>query len=601
MQRHHGLAAVSVAAAILLVVTACSSSAKKPTNTAGAAQGAGKPGGTLKLYGEGDVDYMDTVAGYYDVTYTVFRAFTRQLYTYPNAANFQDQINPVPDLATAMPVMSNGDKTLTIHIRSGAMWDTSPARQVTAADAVRGFKRLCNPAQPTGAPGYFTNTIAGMKTYCDGFAKVDAKSATAMKTYMDTHDVPGLQAVDTTTLQITLTQPASDFINILALPFSSPAPVEYENYIPASSEQAQHTISDGPYAITSYSPTKSIKLDRNPAWKADSDPIRKAYVDHIVITQGGTETGTQQEIEAGTQDLDWDQNVPTARLAALNATHDSRLVVGPSGDNYITINPYIVINLQSPNNGAALKNLKVRQALEYAFDKSAVSQVYGGSLISAPLDQLVPPGSVGNVPGYNPYPTPGDKGDPAKAKALLAAAGYQPGQITLNLPYRTTTVHPQVAQTDQAALKAAGFNVKLIAVTPANNFYTKYLENPDATKRGAWDVAEAGWIPDWLGNNGRAVIEPLFDGRTYGPGSTDYGDYNSPVVNALIDKALSAASTSDATTDWQAAAKQVMADAAVVPLGAQKVAVFHSARVHGCDFNFFNQNCDITNVWLSGS
>jgi peptide/nickel transport system substrate-binding protein len=293
--------------------------------------------------------------------------------------------------------------------------------------------------------------------------------------------------------------------------------------------------------------------------------------------------------------------VPTARLAALNATNDSRLVVGPSGNNYITINPTIAINLQSPNNGGALKNLKVRQALEYAFNKYAVSQVYGGSLISAPLDQLVPPGSIGNVAGYNPYPTPGDKGDPAKAKALLAQAGYKPGQITLNLPYRTTTVHPQVAQTDQAALQAAGFNVKLIAVTPANNFYTKYLENPDATKRGAWDIAEAGWIPDWLGNNGRSVIEPLFDGRTYGPGSTDYGDYNSTVVNGLIDKALSSSSSAQATTYWQDAAKQIMADAAVVPLGAQKVAVFRSSRVHGCYFNFFNENCDITNVWLSGS
>ena len=143
-------------------------------------------------------------------------------------------------------------------------------------------------------------------------------------------------------------------------------------------------------------------------------------------------------------------------------------MIGPSGDNFITINPYIAINLQSPNNHGALQNVKVREALEYAFNKTAVfPQVYGGALISNPLDQVIPPGSIGNVSGYNPYPTPNDNGDPAKAKQLLAQAGYAPGQITLKLPYRTTTVHPQVAQTDQAALKAAGFNVQLIAVTPA--------------------------------------------------------------------------------------------------------------------------------------
>ncbi|TAM80820.1 MAG: ABC transporter substrate-binding protein [Jatrophihabitans sp.] len=523
------------------------------------------------------------------------------MYTYPNAPTFEAQIKPVPDLATAMPTITDNGTVYTIHIRKGAMWDTHPARQVTAQDAVRGLQRLCNPAQPTGAPGYFTGTIKGMAAYCAGFAKVSATSAAAMKDYIDSHPVAGLKAVDATTLQITLTQPATDFVNILALPFSSPAPVEYLDYIPGSAQQAQHTISDGPYAITAYSPGRSITLARNPAWHSSTDPIRKAYVNAIQVTEGGNEQGTQQQIAAGTQDMDWDQNVPTADLASLAAGHSPDLVIGPSGDNYITINPYIAINLQSPNNGGALSKLKVRQALEYAFNKTADSQVYGGKLISQPLNQVIPKGSVGYVSGYDPYPTPGNNGDPAKAKQLLAEAGYQPGQITLKLPYRTTTVHPQIAQTDAAALKAAGFNVQLIAVTPANDFYTQYLQNPSATKRGSWDIAEAGWIPDWMGNNGRSVIEPLFDGRSYGPGSTDYGDYNSPQMNALIDKALSATSESAAAGIWQQAAKLAMQDAVIVPIGAQKVAVMHSSRVKGCYFNFFNENCDITNVWLSGS
>ncbi|MDX6428477.1 MAG: peptide/nickel transport system substrate-binding protein, partial [Streptosporangiaceae bacterium] len=45
----------------------------------------------------------------------------------------------------------------------------------------------------------------------------------------------------------------------------------------------------------------------------------------------------------------------------------------------------------------------------------------------------------------------------------------------------------------------------------------------------------------------RAIIEPLFDGRTYGPGSTNWGDYNNTQVNADIDTAL-------ATLDQAAAA-----------------------------------------------
>jgi peptide/nickel transport system substrate-binding protein len=158
-------------------------------------------------------------------------------------------------------------------------------------------------------------------------------------------------------------------------------------------------------------------------------------------------------------------------------------------------------------------------------------------------------------------------------------------------------VHPQIAQTDQAALQAAGFSVKLIP-TNSGDFYAKYLENPTAAKAGQWDIAEAGWNPDWLGNNGRSIFDPLFNGSGYGPNSTDYGDYNSPAENADIAKAEQATSKADATAAWQAAAKQLMEDAAIVPIGAQKIAIYHSSRLQDCIFNNFFQNCDYTNVWI---
>ena len=52
------------------------------------------------------------------------------------------------------------------------MWDTSPARQVTAADALLGLKRSCNPAQPFGGLPDFESLIVGYAQFCNGFAKV---------------------------------------------------------------------------------------------------------------------------------------------------------------------------------------------------------------------------------------------------------------------------------------------------------------------------------------------------------------------------------------------------------------------------------------------
>jgi len=584
-----------------LVLTACSSSPSTSGGGSSAGTGAVR-GGTLTVVGAGDVDYFDTAAGYYDVTYTLFRAITRQLYQYPSATTTAAEITPVPDLATGPPTVTNGGKTYTVHIQQGAKWNSSPPRQVTASDVVLGFKRLCNPVAPVGAPGYFNATIVGFQTYCNNFGNVNGTVAD-IKNFIDSNNITGIKAVNPTTVEFDLTEPAPDFVNLLSMTFCSPAPVEDLNYLPASPDLATHFLSDGPYAVQSYTPNRSITLVRNPAWEASTDNLRHAYVNQINIEEGvaTSPTAAVQQIQAGTADIEWDQNVDTAQLAGMIASHDPNLIIGPQGSNYFSLNPYLSINMQSPNNGGALSKVLVRQAMEYAINKTADSQVYGGAAISAPVDQPVPAGQTGYIPGYDPYPTPGHNGDPAKAKQLLAQAGYQPGQITLKLIYRTNTVHPQVAQNDQASLQAAGFNVQLVPVTPANTFYTKYLENPTSSKAGAWDIAEPGWNPDWLGENGRAVLEPLFDGRTYGPNTNDYGDYNNTTVNSLLDKALAASSLSQSITDWEAVTRQVMSDAAIVPIGQQKVSLYKSTRTQNALFNIWTDNIDITNVWLKGA
>ncbi len=84
----------------------------------------------------------------------------------------------------------------------------------------------------------------------------------------------------------TLVHPSSSFLNILALPMSSPVPVEINNYVPASVTEAENFISDGPYTITSYTPNVSYTLAKNPDWKQSTDPIRHQYFDAVDVTDG---------------------------------------------------------------------------------------------------------------------------------------------------------------------------------------------------------------------------------------------------------------------------------------------------------------------------
>lgn len=553
-------------------------------------------GGTLALLGQSDIFNLDTTSGYYTVDNILERSFTRQLVSYPNAPSFLAQIQLKPDAATAVPTKANGGisadgKTYTLHIKPGVKWNTSPPRQVTAADFVREFKVLCNPVSPTGAPGYYTSTIVGMKAYCTGFAKVKGTAA-AIAAYVNGHALPGVVAKNSQTLVFRLTNPAPDFPNILAMGFSSARPVEYMQYVPDSADFRQHTISDGPYQITKYVPGKEFDLARNPAWDPNTDSLRHAYVDQMKVTEGLTQDSVQQQIAAGTGDMDWDVTPPAQNIPGLIASKDQRLVIGPSGPYFVALNTYLAMNEYA----GPMKNKLVRQAAEYALDKNAIVQIFGGSRIAAPANQVVLPGNVGYIQNYNPYPNNGGSGDPAKSKALLAKAGF-PGGVSLKLLYATTDPAPRVAQSMQASLEKGGFKVTLVPTTGAD-FYGKYMLVPSTAQKGAWDIAAPGWIPDWFGNNGRSVIQPLFTNP--GPGSSDFSGYDSPATDKLVNQALTASSPVVAAAAWKKANAQIMSDAAVVPIEFQKYTAYHSSRLQGCVFFFFDINCDPTNVWLKG-
>jgi ABC-type transport system substrate-binding protein len=550
-------------------------------------------GGTLTILGQSDIFNLDTVSAYYTVSYILERMYTRQLFSYPDASSFPAEEVVTPDVATEIPTTSNGGisdggKTYTIHIKQGVMWDTTPPRQVTSDDFVREFRMLCNPASPVGAPGYFETTIVGMASYCASFAKVK-DTVSAIDAYETSSPLPGVSAPNPSTIVFKLMEPSTDFLNILCLPFDSARPVEYQQYLPDSATFRQHTLSDGPYQITSYSPGRGFALDRNSAWKQSTDTLRHPRVDKVVITEGLTAESVQEQLEAGTGDMEWDVTPPTQDLPGLEG--NPNLVIGPPGNYDVALNVYLTLNQYA----GPFTNKLVREAAAYAVDKNAVVQIEGGPKIASVANQPIIPGNTGYIPGYNPYPDNNGNGDPAKAKALLKQAGYPHG-VTVKLLYSTTQPMPRVAQSLQASLSAGGFNVKFVPVTQAA-FYGSYLENPSTSKRDVWDIAPPGWIPDWLGNNGRAILEPLFTDP--GNGSNDFDGYSSTVTESIISKALAAPNLTAATTLWSQAEREIMSDVAAIPVEYQKWPVYHSSAVHGCTFWWFDLDCDPTNVWLS--
>lgn len=561
-----------------------------------------RAGGTLKVIGSSDVEHLDTASANSVGAYTLNRVYARTLFGTKASNNFEETLPIQADLAAKVPSRENGGiskdgKTYTVKLREGPRWNSQPPRQVVAADFVRGFKRLCNPASPSGGKGYYISTIRGMGAYCRGFAEVDAKDAKAIAAYQSKHAISGLKASGDRTLVFKLTRRASDFLNILALQFAAAAPKEYDSYVPDSAGFRKHTISNGPYQITSYAPGRSYVLTRNPVWRQQSDPLRGRFVDKIQITLGqDSPDAVQQQLEQGTADLAWDQPVPTSAIPRLRkATRgrpDSPFAIRDTPSN----SPYLVFNTLSPNNGGALAKREVRQAIQYAVDRTALIKIYGGPEVARPLHTVIPPGNAGYFE-YNLYPTPGDTGDPAKCRELLTRAGYADG-LALKFPYRTNSNHKRVAESLKENLHDCGIEAKLTADTNGN-FYGASIVTPQKAREGAWDIAAPGWTPDWYGNNGRSNIQPLFDGRTYGQNSANYGGYDSTLVNRLIDAALTAPDTGRAAGLWHQADRLIMQDAAIVPLLDRAFTIYHSKRVRNARFVPTASSYDYTQLWLA--
>lgn len=563
---------------------------------------AGPPvrGGTLEIVGYSDVDHLATTSAYLASSIWLSSTWARQLLTYPASQDFATATRLSPDLALDVPTRENGGLSpdglsYTFHLRRRIRWNSRPPRDIVAGDIVRAFLLFCNPVSPVGAADYYTRTIVGMARYCEQFAGVEPTVA-AIQTFITQHRIDGIEAPDDHTVVFTLTAPATDFPNLLAMPFASPVPAEYLDYLPDSPEFRRRTIASGPYQIVEYTPNREMLLERNPAWDPRTDPIRPAYVDRIRVRLGVDAQLQLLQIQAGTADLGV-EDVPASSAAPLLAIGDPVVWLSPPGDLYANFD-WLMFNRIGPR-GSVLGRREVRHAIATAVNKAAVVQVAGGQREARPLHQAVPSSVSGFAPGADYDVTPGSRGDAEAARRALDQAGL-PAGFTLRLAYPILGSVPIMAQSVQASLGRAGIAVQLEPAT-AGDFYGRVLANPENARRGEWDLAIGSWIPDWFGRvNARSVTALLFDSRQTDANTPNYGHYRNVAVDTAIDDALTAPAEDLSVEAWRKAARLLMEDVAHVPLIERKTAYARSRRVRNCVWQVIGLNCNLSSVWLAG-
>jgi peptide/nickel transport system substrate-binding protein len=373
------------------------------------------------------------------------------------------------------------------------------------------------------------------------------------------------------------------------MPFFSPVPEKYAHKYQLGRDYAQHLIASGPYALAKYTPLQRVELVRNRNWDPGQDPLRKAWVDRIEVTIGASEGAIQDAIEGGDVDLNLDlTSPPNADLQRLAKGGDLQ---GQSAIKTTGCVRYLTLQTDS----GPTANPLVRKAINMAVDKRALVLALGGAFAGEPASTILSP-TLGGYEKYpDPYGTTEFRGDPVAARALLTQAGFPKG-ITLNYVGPSTGKGPDALRVLQTSLARAGIKLN---PTPYKGYkvYTDSLQLQ--SKKDEHQVGLARWCPDIPGNGARSFIGVLLDGRKITPtANNNYGDYNNPAVNTMIDRAYATEDPAQRNSLWGQIDRKIMDDAPWVPLIYERQTYFWSARVKQWRFSPWISNPDITNLWL---
>jgi peptide/nickel transport system substrate-binding protein len=537
MKRGHWLRFAAGVTAAVTLLTACGAN-----DTPATQGGSVKPGGNLVLLNDAPSITWDPAKSS-NLVVTTLGLIHRRLTSWDVAPGKDTTV--VPDLATDTGRPSDGGKTWTFTLKDGLKY--SDGTPITAADVKWGLERSFAPAF-SGGLAYHKDLLSPGLAYkgpFDGNKELDS-----------------IQTPDAKTIVFHLARAYGDWNWVASTPAFSPVPKGKG----AEANYGDHSISSGPYQLQSYERGKSAKLVRNPNWDRASDPTRQANAIDFELGQDTSVISKRLIDDTGKDRNAFGMSFASpAQLAQIqgSASAKSRLVTSESGAL-----SYLSLNTQR----GKLTNPKVRQAFQYAVDKAAYQVASAGSaqLAGDVATTLITPGLQGREQ-YDLYPAP-PSGDPAKAKQLLAEAGFPNGIDGLVLATHNENGYPEKAAAIQASLARA--NIK-VTIKPLDE--DTYTSEVDTKGLSDYDLTLTSWQPDIPSAN--ANIQPLFQSTEIGNGGYNESRYSNPDVDRLIAEAQATIDPAEAGKKWAALDKKILADSPVVPLLYNRNSFLHGSQV----------------------
>jgi peptide/nickel transport system substrate-binding protein len=369
-------------------------------------------------------------------------------------------LSPRPEIATSWSVSPDG-KVWTFQIRKGVKWQDGVP--LTASDVAFSFNYIVK------------NNLTTLTVYTNGITKAVATGPYTVKVYtsrpksnMTAMDVPIVPA------------------HIWSKVSGKAATTSFQNSPPI--------VGSGPFQVVQWVKGSFIRLVANKNYWGGAPKIKQLIFETYTNANSMVDDLKLGAIDAAT-------DVPEAQFKALESTPGITTIKGASFRfNELAFNCY---NSPSSLGNPILLDTKFRQALAWAIDPQKICQVA--------FDGFAVPGSTILLP-YTPYfwQVPAAQAyhyDPAKADALLTAAGYKMGAngvrldrhgkpIKLRLYVTSDSPEDQIA----AHLIAGWFQQVGIKVTltvmDAGTLINDQYNYQGKTYRPDWDMFVWFWTND---------------------------------------------------------------------------------------------------------
>ena len=481
-------------------------------------------GGVLNLYGIDPHTLDPAISG--DAT---SHEYVIQLFS--GLVALDDNLEPAPDIAHDWTVSDDG-RTYTFELRQDVRFHDG--REVKAEDFKYSWDRAADPDTGSLTAASYLGDIVGVSEVLAG----------------ESNEISGVRVVDDYTLEVTIDAPKSYFLSKLTYPTAYV--VDSNNVRPGRNWWSKPN-GTGSFKLKEWSEGSRLVLERNDQYYG-----KLAEIGSIVFN---ILSGVPMNMyETGQIDI-----------ASTSATYMDRVTdkAGPFHEELVTFPElsffYIGFNATKP----PFDDVNIRRAFSQTIDKDKlVSLVFRDTMEQA--DGILPPG----IPGFNEALS-GLGLDVDGAKELIRKSKY--GSVAGLPPITLTTIGwgGLISRDLESVIHEWRQNLG-VEVTVRQLEPERFLYHLKTEKDEMFDM---GWIADYP--HPQDFLEILFHSQS----ETNYGEYNNPKVDALLERAGVELDRELSLVLYQEAEQMMVDDAACLPLWFGRNFVLVKPYVKGYDLN----------------